>query len=115
MGQYLCKVKRAKGPCLLFRYLSIWKRRKSNCQSNQVNFSMQKGLIITPPEMNSKASFLEGGGKMGELIRAYDWQKTPLGSPEDWPQSLKTCVRIMLTSRQSIWIGWGKDLIKLYN
>jgi len=65
--------------------------------------------------MNSKASFLEGGGKMGELIRAFDWEKTSLGSPENWPQSLKTCVRIMLISRQPIWIGWGKDLIKLYN
>ncbi|HEY5745491.1 MAG TPA: ATP-binding protein [Chryseolinea sp.] len=34
---------------------------------------------------------------------------------ENWPQSLRTCVRIMLTSRQPIWIGWGKELIKLYN
>jgi PAS domain S-box-containing protein len=76
---------------------------------------MQEKFTIIPPEMNSKATFLEGGGKMGELIRAYDWEKTPLGSPENWPQSLKTCVRIMLTSRQPIWIGWGKDLIKLYN
>ena len=76
---------------------------------------MQEGLTIIPHEMNSKASFLEGGGKMGELIRAFDWEKTSLGSPENWPQSLKTCVRIMLTSRQPIWIGWGKDLIKLYN
>jgi hypothetical protein len=40
---------------------------------------MQKGLTITPHEMNSKASFLEGGGKMGELIRAFDWGKTSLG------------------------------------
>ena len=76
---------------------------------------MQEKLTIIPPEMNSKASFLEGGGKMGELIRAFDWEKTSLGSPENWPQSLKTCVRIMLISRQPIWIGWGKDLIKLYN
>ena len=76
---------------------------------------MQKGRTIIPREINSKASFLEGGGNMGELIRAFDWKKTSLGPPENWPQSLKTCVRIMLTSRQPIWIGWGKDLIKLYN
>src|SRR5689334_5708078 len=76
---------------------------------------MQEELAIIPQETHSRASFLEGGGKMGELIRAYDWQKTPLGAPENWPQSLKTCVRIMLASRQPIWIGWGKDLIKLYN
>src|SRR6188508_3257950 len=76
---------------------------------------MQDELTTIPHEMNSKAAFLEGGGKMGELIRAFDWEKTSLGCPENWPQSLKTCVRIMLTSRQPIWIGWGEELIKLYN
>lgn len=59
--------------------------------------------------------FLLGGGEMGERIRNYDWKRTPLGDPEDWEQSLKTCVRIMLSSSQPIWIGWGKQLIKLYN
>jgi signal transduction histidine kinase/ActR/RegA family two-component response regulator len=52
---------------------------------------------------------------MGQRIRDYDWSQTPLGPVENWPQSLRTCVRIMLTSRQPIWIGWGKELIKLYN
>lgn len=59
--------------------------------------------------------FFAGGGEMGERIRNFDWSKTPLGAPENWDQSLKTCVRIMLTSSQPIWIGWGKQLIKLYN
>jgi PAS domain S-box-containing protein len=61
------------------------------------------------------ASFLAGGGEMGALIRAHDWNATPLGVPETWPQSLKTAIRIMLTSRQPIWIGWGRDLIFFYN
>ncbi len=59
--------------------------------------------------------FLSGGGEMGQRIREYDWSKTPLGPVETWPQSLRTCIRIMLTSRQPIWIGWGKELIKFYN
>ncbi len=59
--------------------------------------------------------FLAGGGEMGQRIREYDWPATPLGPIEGWPQNLRTCLRIMLTSRQPIWIGWGKDLIKLYN
>jgi hypothetical protein len=59
--------------------------------------------------------FLIGGGEMGERIRAFDWSKTPLGPPENWEQSLKTCVRIMLASSQPIWIGWGTELVKLYN
>ncbi|HEY4209034.1 MAG TPA: ATP-binding protein, partial [Puia sp.] len=59
--------------------------------------------------------FLTGGGEMGQRIRDYDWSGTPLGPIDKWPRSLRTCVRIMLTSRQPIWIGWGKELIKLYN
>ncbi len=59
--------------------------------------------------------FLAGGGEMGERIRAFNWAGTPLGPVHTWPQSLRTCVRIMLTSRQPMWIGWGPQLIKLYN
>ena len=59
--------------------------------------------------------FLSGGGEMGGRIREFDWSATPLGPLHTWPQSLRTCMRIMLTSRQPIWIGWGKELIKLYN
>ncbi|MBS1662285.1 MAG: response regulator [Bacteroidetes bacterium] len=59
--------------------------------------------------------FLSGGGEMGQRIREYDWSSTPLGPIETWPQSLRTCIRIMLTSRQPIWIGWGPQLIKFYN
>lgn len=54
-------------------------------------------------------------GELGERIAAFDWSNTSLGPIKSWPQSLKTCVHIMLSSRQPIWIGWGKELIKLYN
>ena len=60
------------------------------------------------------ADFLNGGGEMGARMRAHDWSTT-LGSPEGWPRSLKTAVRVMLTSRQPTWIGWGPRLIYLYN
>ncbi len=59
--------------------------------------------------------FLAGGGEMGQRLRAHDWSTTALGQPSRWPQSLKTAIRIMLTSRQPIWIGWGKDLLYFYN
>ena len=59
--------------------------------------------------------FLSGGGELGALIGTFDWASTPLGQSESWPQSLKIAARIMLTSRQPIWIGWGKELTYLYN
>jgi signal transduction histidine kinase/FixJ family two-component response regulator len=66
-------------------------------------------------EADSAPQFLAGGGELGARMRAHDWAATPLGPPARWPGSLKTAVRIMLTSRQPIWIGWGRDLIYLYN
>ncbi|HEU4329396.1 MAG TPA: ATP-binding protein [Roseiflexaceae bacterium] len=70
-----------------------------------------------PPRNTTMSAMdvLAGGGEMGERMRAFDWSQTPLGPVESWPQSLKTAVRIMLTSRQPIWLGWGEQLIKLYN
>jgi PAS domain S-box-containing protein len=70
---------------------------------------------ITEQSTTSVPEFLSGGGELGQRIREYDWASTSLGPVETWPHSLRTCVRIMLTSRQPIWIGWGKELIKLYN
>ena len=59
--------------------------------------------------------FLAGGGEMERRIRAFDWTKTPLGPPARWPQSLKTALKIALNSRHPIWMGWGPNLINLYN
>ena len=58
---------------------------------------------------------LSGGGELGARMRSKDWSTTPLGPPQTWPQSLKTSVRIMLTSRQPMFVWWGDELINLYN
>ncbi len=55
------------------------------------------------------------GGELGELVRQFDWSKTPLGKIEDWPQSLQTVVRVLLTSRFAMWMGWGPELTFFYN
>ena len=60
-------------------------------------------------------NFLAGGGEMGAAIRAFDWASTPLGPVEHWPRPLKTCLSIMLASRQPMWVWWGPELINFYN
>src|SRR4029077_18022228 len=41
--------------------------------------------------------------------------KTPLGPLENWPQSLKTAINLMLNSQHPMWIGWGPQATFLYN
>jgi hypothetical protein len=52
---------------------------------------------------------------MAERIAAFDWSATPLGPLDRWPQSLRTVVNILLTSRYAMWMAWGSDLNMLYN
>ena len=59
--------------------------------------------------------FLGGGGAMGEAIRAFDWRTTSLGHPAGWPQSLRTVVRLMLSTNHPMFIFWGPQHICLYN
>lgn len=59
--------------------------------------------------------FLAGGGETGALIRNYPWEKTSIGPVDGWPQSLKICLRIILTSSQPMFVWWGPELINFYN
>src|SRR4051812_7447055 len=53
--------------------------------------------------------------EMRRLVAAFDWAATPLGPMNEWPQSLKTPVDILLTSRFAMWMGFGPALTFLYN
>ena len=61
------------------------------------------------------ASFLAGGGEMGALTRAHDWESHPLGQPQHWPQALRTALRLMFCSRHQMCLFWGADSIWFYN
>jgi PAS domain S-box-containing protein len=61
------------------------------------------------------SSVLTGGGQAGALMRLHDWTSTPLGSPETWPEALKTLVAVMLGSSQAMFLAWGRDRCLLYN
>ncbi|MBO9731543.1 MAG: PAS domain S-box protein [Chitinophaga sp.] len=58
---------------------------------------------------------LSGGGEAGELIRSFDWTTSRLGPVAQWPQSLKTCMRILLASPQPMFLWWGEDAIHIHN
>ncbi len=59
--------------------------------------------------------FLNDGGQMGELTRAFDWAATAIGPPKNWPQSLRTIVSVVLTSKFPMFLWWGPEMIQIYN
>lgn len=65
--------------------------------------------------MRESVHFLDGGGKMANAIRAYDWSSTALGPFEHWPSSLKIAVGMMVNSKFPKCIVWGPDLVTIHN
>ncbi|MGW0287794.1 SpoIIE family protein phosphatase [Streptomyces sp. NPDC003236] len=48
--------------------------------------------------------------EVGADLADVDWAATPLGPPGQWPQSLRTAVSILLSSRFPMWMAWGEQL-----
>jgi PAS domain S-box-containing protein len=67
----------------------------------------------SPPDPAKPAGF--PGAPVWSLAGAQDWGATPLGPVEAWPQSLKTAASMVLGSTVPMFIGWGPDLLLLYN
>ncbi len=70
-------------------------------------------LIVEPDELLSDV--FPGDSVMSIAMRRHNWAATPLGPPRSWPQGLKVPLRMMLTSRFEMWLGWGPDLAFFYN
>ncbi len=58
---------------------------------------------------------LENGSELGRRIITYDWSKTPLGSIEGWPESLRAVVRVVVDTSVPMCVFWGATLVQIYN
>ena len=76
-----------------------------------VEAGMHAGVHAT----SSGADWLQGGGEMGARVRALDWSKTPLGPIGRWPQSLRSPLSMMLSSKAQIILFWGPEYVVFYN
>ena len=59
--------------------------------------------------------FLPARGEMADLIAAYDWSATSLGSINHWPQSLKIATALIVRSPVPMVILWGSSGVMIYN
>ncbi|MFF8596293.1 SpoIIE family protein phosphatase [Streptomyces sp. NPDC015220] len=57
-----------------------------------------------------RADVFTADREVGRDLEAVDWAATPLGDPAEWPQSLRTAVSILLSSKFSMWMAWGPEL-----
>jgi PAS domain S-box-containing protein len=58
---------------------------------------------------------LVGGGEMGDMIRAADWAKTPLGPITAWPRTLLSYASLILEMPSPAIIFWGPEQTQIYN
>ncbi len=49
------------------------------------------------------------------LTQAKDWSATSVGPVEDWPQTLKLTLSLLLNSKFPMFLWWGPELICFYN
>ena len=59
--------------------------------------------------------FLPGGSMMPARLLPDAWSRPRLGPPAGWPPELKTTVSTMLGAPHAMCLGWGPDLLMLYN
>ena len=76
---------------------------------------MTKAGLSSVPFRVEDPQFLRGGGACGALLRQMDWTSHPLGAPDQWPNTLRTIVGIILGSRQAMFVCWGPENYTLYN
>ncbi|PUZ24414.1 hypothetical protein GA0116948_10510 [Chitinophaga costaii] len=72
-------------------------------------------MLLPENKSNNTFCFTEGGGEMGALTRAYNWDASTLGTPDQWPQSLRTTLSIVLHAASPMFLCWGDELICFYN
>ena len=65
--------------------------------------------MSVPPDL------FAGGGRVGALMRAHDWSRSPLGDPSTWAPALRTTTNLLLQSQFPMFVAWGPDLGFLYN
>lgn len=72
-------------------------------------------MTPVPSADSPESEIVPGGGEMERRIDAVDWSETALGPRENWPQALRTTVRILLANRFPMLLWWGPDYISIYN
>ncbi len=50
-----------------------------------------------------------------DLLDGLDWRATGLGTPETWPEEMRTLVRVVMATEFPVCTAWGPAGIQIYN
>jgi len=64
---------------------------------------------------DQRHDFLACGGDLARRIAEFDWSTTDIGPIENWPQSLRSTVGLMLRSPTPLVLLWGELGVMIYN
>ncbi|MEO6469712.1 MAG: SpoIIE family protein phosphatase [Acidimicrobiia bacterium] len=76
---------------------------------------MSDPVIASGNDRASLVGVFAAVGEMADRVAAHDWASTPLGAIDQWAQSLRTAVSILLNTRYPMFLFWGPDAICIYN
>lgn len=79
---------------------------------------MARSLRETPEsklENNGRLNRIFASGDMADRTREFDWDNSPLGPIERWPEPLVITVNNLLATKHPMFLWWGRDLIQFYN
>jgi signal transduction histidine kinase len=107
-------------PLKLARLLDVIQRhvKLRNLSASSSHHGEERSPFYTPQATRATeevSSALSGGGKMGALMRAVDWAKTPVGPEPGWPQSLRTALGVLLETQFPMYLAWGPAFTQFYN
>lgn len=68
-----------------------------------------------PAQLSVGSTPFTGQSDMSGRMKRYQWDKSPLGPVDLWPQSLKTTVSTLLECQLPMYLAWGPDFIQFYN
>ena len=72
--------------------------------------------MIGPSPVNGRvAALFAASGEVGRLLARYDWVTSPVGSPENWPETLVSALNLMLPAGAEIVLFWGPEYCAFYN
>ncbi len=72
-------------------------------------------LVQKISQPKNKHRFLNAPGEMGKLISSIDWSNTTMGPMQNWSQSLRTSLSIILNSCYPMFLLWGDEHNFFYN